>query len=92
MEKKDRIIRICSAPIGLNAATIDDRQPLPNMRELMNAIAGAKFYSSWNLISRFWQIEIKEGDKAKTAFSISWEHYKYNVMLFGLKGVPAIFQ
>jgi len=46
VEKKDGTIRICSALIGLNAVTIDDGQPLPNMRELMNAIAGAKYYSS----------------------------------------------
>src|SRR6266498_5154438 len=62
------------------------------MRELMDAIAGAKYYSSWDLISGFWQIEIEEGDKAKTAFSTSWEHYEYNVMPFGLKGAPATFQ
>jgi len=53
VEKKDRTIRICSALIGLNAATIDDGQPLPNMRKLMDAIARAKYYSSWNLISGF---------------------------------------
>jgi len=71
VEKKDRTIRICSALIGLNVATIDDGQPLPNMRELMDAIARAKYYSSWDLISGFWQIEIEEGNKAKTAFSTS---------------------
>ena len=46
VEKRDSTIWICSAPIGLNVTTIDDRQPLPNMRELMDVIAGAKFYSS----------------------------------------------
>ncbi len=92
VEKKDGTIRICSAPIGLNAAIIDDGQPLPNMRELMDAIAGAKYYSSWDLISEFWQIEIEEGDKAKMAFSTSWGYYEYNVMPFGLKGVPITFQ
>ncbi len=71
VEKKDGTIRICSAPIGLNAATIDDEQLLPNMRELMDTIARAKYYSSWDLISGFWQIEIEESDKAKTAFSTS---------------------
>src|SRR6266540_1652990 len=91
VKKKDGTIRICSAPIGLNAATIDDGQLLPNMRKLIDAIAGAKYYSSWDLISGFWQIEIEKGDKAKTAFSTSWRHYKYNVMLFGLKGAPATF-
>src|SRR6266511_4585820 len=92
VEKKDRTIRICSAPISLNAATIDDGQPLPNMRELMDAIARAKYYSSWDLISGFWQIEIEKEDKAKTAFSTSWGYYEYNVMPFGLKGAPATFQ
>jgi len=46
MKKKDRTIRICSTLIGLNAAIIDDGQPLPNMRELIDAIAGVKYYSS----------------------------------------------
>jgi len=92
VEKKDRTIRICSAPISLNAVTIDDGQPLPNMRELMDAIAGTKYYSSWDLISGFWQIEIEEEDKAKTAFSTLWGHYEYNVMPFRLKGAPATFQ
>ena len=91
VEKKDRIIRICFAPIGLNAATIDDGQPLSNMRELMDAITGAKYYSSWDFISEFWQIEIEEGDKTKTAFSTSWGHYEYNVMPFGFKGASATF-
>ena len=46
VEKKDGTIRICSTPIGLNVATIDDEQPLPNMRELMDVIAEAKYYLS----------------------------------------------
>ncbi len=58
----------------------------------MDAIAKAKYYLSWDLISRFWQIEIEKEDKAKTAFSTSWRYYEYNVMPFGLKRVPATFQ
>ncbi len=46
VEKKGETIRIYSAPIGLNAATIDNGQPLPNIRELIDAITGAKFYLS----------------------------------------------
>jgi len=53
VEKKDRIIRICFASIGLNMTTIDDGQPIPNMKKLMDAIVEAKFYSLWNLINRF---------------------------------------
>jgi len=57
----------------------------------MDTIARARFYSSWDLISEFWQIEIEEGDKVKIVFSTSWGYYKYNVMLFRLKRAPAIF-
>jgi len=46
VEKKDRMIRICSVLIGLNATTIDDEQSLSNMRELINAICYVIFYSS----------------------------------------------
>ena len=91
VEKKDRSIRIYSTPISFNVTTIDNRQPLPNIRELMDTIAVAKYYSSWDLISGFWQIKIEEGDKAKTAFSTSWEYYEYNVMFFGLKGALTTF-
>ena|SRR6266542_1977164 len=52
VKKKNETIRICFASIGFNVATIDDGQPLPNMRELMDAIAEAKYYSSWDLISK----------------------------------------
>ena len=58
----------------------------------MDSIAEVKYYSSWDLINRFWQIEIEEGDKVKIAFSTSWKYYKYNVMPFGFKGAPTIFQ
>jgi len=54
VEKKDGTIRICSALIRFNATTIDDGQPLPNMRELIDAIAGTKYYLTWDLISGFW--------------------------------------
>ena len=58
----------------------------------MDVIAGVKYYSSWDLISEFWQIEIEEEDKAKTAFSTSWGYYEYNIMPFGLKGALVTFQ
>ena len=40
----------------------------------------------------FWQILIKEEDKYKTAFTVSFGHYEWNIMSFGLKNVPSKFQ
>jgi hypothetical protein len=35
--------------------------------------------------SGFWQIQIDEKDRYKTAFTVPFGHYEWNVMPFGLK-------
>ena len=40
----------------------------------------------------FWKIQIKEEDKYKTAFTVPFGHYDWNVMPFGLKNTSSKFQ
>ena len=42
--------------------------------------------------SGFWKIQLHEKDKYKTAFSVPFGHYEWNVMLFGLKNATSKFQ
>ena len=40
----------------------------------------------------FWQVHIQPEDRYKTAFTVPFGHYEWNVMYFGLKNVPSKFQ
>ena len=42
--------------------------------------------------SGFWKIQIAEKDRYKTTFVVSFGHYEWNVMSFGLKNAPLEFQ
>jgi len=54
---------------------------------------GAKYFSKLDLKSRYWQVELDEADKEKTAFQV-WGvgFYAANRMPFGLCNAPATFQ
>ena len=68
------------------------RYPLPNKQELVKNLYKAVIFSKFDMKSGYYQIRIKEEDKYKTAFVVSFGHYEWNVMPMGLKNAPAEFQ
>ena len=68
------------------------RYPVPNKKDLIQRIYNATIFSKFDMKSGFWQIQIKPEDRYKTAFTVPFGHYEWNVMLFGLKNAPSEFQ
>ena len=61
-------VRICHDYRGLNQVTIKNRYPIPLIRETLDALCGAKFYTKLDVIAAFNRIRIAEGHEWLTAF------------------------
>ncbi|VDP93771.1 unnamed protein product [Echinostoma caproni] len=92
VKKKDGKTRLCVDYRKLNEVTKKDRFPLPLMEDIFDALSGAKYFSTLDLASGYWQVEIEEKDREKTAFVVPNGLYEFQTMPFGLTNAPATFQ
>ena len=58
----------------------------------MDKVAGAKYFSKFDLCWGYNNVQIKEGDEWKAAFSMHRGAFEPLVMYFGLMNSPATFQ
>ena len=85
-------VQFCVDYRGLNNITVKNRYPLPLIREILDRLSQAKFYTKLDIIAAFNRMRIKEGEEWKTAFRTRYGLFEYLVMPFGLYGAPATFQ
>jgi hypothetical protein len=84
--------RFCVNFRALNKVTKFDSYPLPLLDDATASPAGSQYFSVLDCHSGFWQIEIREEDKEKTAFLVPSGHCDFNRLLFGLSNSRATFE
>ena len=85
VRKKDGSLRFCIDFRKLNSLTVKDSHPLPRICEMLESLAGAAHYSTFDMNSGFWQVPMSPESKQYTAFTLgSMGLYECESMPFGL--------
>ena len=92
VHKKDGGTRLCVDCRKLNAITKKDSYPLPRVDTSLQSFYGSMWFSTLDLKSGYWQVEIDAEDKEKTAFTTGQGLWQFLVMLFRLSNAPATFE
>ena len=86
VHKKDGTLRFCIDLRKLNARMIKDAQTLPQIEESLDSLCGAVIFTSLDLKSGYWQVELDEDSIPYTAFTVGpLGFYECLRMPFGLK-------
>ena len=91
VKKKDGTMRLCIDYRQLNARTKSDAFPTGNVLDVIDNMAGARYFSTIDLAQGYHQVPVAEADREKTAFRTSSGLWEFTRMPFGLKGAPATF-
>ena len=83
IQKKDGGLQPCQDYPYLNEHTVKNAYPLPLITTLIDKLKGAKYFSKMDIRWGYNNIQIKEGDEWKAAFTTPFSLYEPLVMFFG---------
>jgi len=92
VKNKDGNWRLCVDFKGLNKQTVQDRFPIPLVKDLMDEFGGSIVYSKLDLRFGYHRVRMALGEEYKTTSKTHTGHYEYMVMPFGLTNALATFQ
>jgi hypothetical protein len=85
-------LRLCVDYRALNAVTIKNHCTIPMIDDLLDAVSGSKYFTSFDLTTGYHQILIFEEDRPKTVFHTPFGHFQFKVLIEGLMNAPVTFQ
>ena len=65
VQKKDGSLRFCVDYRKVNAVTRKDAYPLPRVDDTLDTLACYKWFTTLDLLSGYWQVEVDEKDREK---------------------------
>jgi len=68
VKKPDPTYRFCIDYRRVNAVSVKDAYPVPDIRDALDNLRGAKCFATIDLLSGYWQIGMTERAKARSAF------------------------
>ena len=68
VQKKNGLLRFCIDYRKVNAVARKDAYPLPRVDDSLDTLACCKWFTTLDLLSGYWQVEVAEKDREKTAF------------------------
>ena len=77
--------------LKLNQITKPNSDPLSLIDNILALLGKAKFFTSLDLKSGYWQVWLDEADKEKTAFACHRWLFEFIVMPFGISCAPSPF-
>ncbi|XP_060536007.1 uncharacterized protein LOC132707976 [Cylas formicarius] len=91
--KEDNAYRFCVDYRALNKVTKKDAYPLPYVSSILDRLRGARYLSSMDIKSAFWQVGVKKECREYTAFTVPQRGlFQFKRMPFGLTNAPATWQ
>lgn len=90
--KPDGTIRFCTDFSKLSSLVHYDPYPLPRIDDTLDKLAGAKYFTTCDAASGYWQIPVEEADQEKLSFITPFGTYSYLVMPMGYCNSSGIFQ
>ena len=90
VRKKDGALRFCIDLRKLNERTLKDAYSLPRIEDSLDVLNGSCIFTSIDLKSGYWQVELDEKSIPLTAFTVGpLGFYECVRMPFGLTNAPA---